>query len=179
MKNHIFILIHLLSIGCFGQIGNINAVINKSALVDLPIDYNKLSVMKGDSLQETFKKDLLNSQYFLIIKNKKILNKPISFQNISLVGRINLSSKYDVAIFREVINLNDAIYYLFSFNKNGKLLSALTVIEKGYMPNVTSIINQEKIICIKKEYEDHIENYNFMLQDDGIFKRTGYSEEKL
>lgn len=179
MKKNIFILIILVSIGCYGQNESINGVIKNSTLVDLPLDYQKLSSIKGDSLREKFIKELSTSQYFLIIKDKKLVNKPLSFQNLNLVGRVNLSSKFVIAIFREDINLNDAIYNLCSFSEKGKLLSALVIIEKGYMPNVSSTISKEQVINIRKEYEDHIENYNFILEVDGIFKRTGYSEEKL
>jgi hypothetical protein len=179
MKTNLVMLIIFLNIGCYGQVDKINGVIQNSSLIELPINYEKLSGIKGDSLQEKFKKELSSSQYYLNIKDKDLLNKPLLFQNISLIGKVNLSSKYDIAIFREDINLNNAFYYLFSFSKNGKLLSALRIIERGYVPNVYSTISTEKVINIKEEYEDHVENYNFILQDDGIFKRTGYSEEKL
>jgi hypothetical protein len=179
MKKNIFILIILVSIGCYGQNESINSVIKSSALIDFPVDYQKLSGIMGDSLREKFKEELSASEYFLIIKDKKFTNKPLSFQNLSLVGKVNLSSKYDIAIFREDINLNDAIYYLLSFRENGKLLSALKIIDRGNIPDVSSKISKEQVISIRKEYEDHIENYNFILEDDGIFKRTSYSEEKL
>ena len=179
MGKNILILILFVSYDCYGQIGSINSVIKNSVYVDLPIDYGKLVGIKGESLQDNFEKELSTSQYFLIIKDKKLVNKPLSFQNLILVGRVNLSSKFVTAIFREDINLNDAIYNLCSFSENGKLLSALVIIEKGYMPNVSSTINKERVINIRKEYEDHNENYNFILEGDGIFKRTDYSEEIL
>lgn len=179
MNKVIFILIILSCKKCHGQNVSIDRDIKNSNLIELPLDYQKLSVINGNSLQEKFKKELSTSEYFLNVKDMKLVNKPLSFQNLSLVGRVNLSSKYDIAIFREDINVNDAVYYLLSFREKGELLSALVIIEKGYMPNVVSTINKEKVIYIKKEYEDHIENYNFILQEDGIFKRISYSDEKL
>src|ERR1035437_6281709 len=104
MKINILILISFLSMGCYGQIENIYGIIKHSTLVDLPIDYEKLAGIKGDDLQEKFKKELSLSQYFLIIKDKKLPNNPLSFQNLSLVGRVNFSSKYCIAIFREDVN---------------------------------------------------------------------------
>lgn len=179
MKIYIFILIFLVSVGCHAQIGSINSVIKNSDLVDLPIDYGKLLGIKGDSLQDNFEKELSASQYVINIMDKKMSNKPFSFQDVSLVGRVDLSSTHDIAIFRKDYNQDDAIYYLCSFSINGKLISALKIIDKGNIPNVKSTINKERVISITKEYEDHIEKYNFILQDDGVFKRTSYAEEKL
>jgi hypothetical protein len=179
MRRLIYILIILGSIGCHGQSVNINNILNKSISIELPVDFKKLSIIIGDSLQQKLKTELSNSSYFLIVNGKKLSNKPISFREAKLIGRVNFSSSYSCAILRIDYNSDEVIFYLCSFNRDGKLLSALKIIDRGNIPNVSSIISREHVINIRKEYEDHNEYYDFIIQNDGIFERTSYSEEKL
>jgi hypothetical protein len=179
MRRYLVLILAFISIGCNGQKEVIIENIKNSTEVKLPLDIEKLSSYKGEMLQESVALKLSNSEYLLNIKDTVTKNKPLPFKNAILIGKLNLNSAFITAVFRRDYNLGDVIYYLCNFNNQGKLLSALKIIDRGNIPNVFSIIDSKGIICLKKEYEDRIEIYTFILDNDGIFKRTEYSEEKL